>query len=132
METATILVKWKIGRSINSFYKSEYGDHELEKISSATGLGINNLRKMCLFARKYTAEQLQSLLRGNYTLNWFDIAQNLAIEPALMIQPYELSESYDNLLIQIKRLKNTDEKRGKSKSAPIAIPAALAEPTIKS
>jgi len=121
LEMASILVKWEIGRSINSFYKGKYGDHELEKISTSTGMGTNNLRKMCRFARIYTAEQLQSLLKGNYTLTWFDIAQNLAVEPAKMIQTYELSESYDNLLIQIKRLKDPDEKRGKSRSTSIAI-----------
>jgi hypothetical protein len=60
-------------------------------------------------------EAAQSLLKGHYTLTWFDIAQNLAIEPVRVIQTFELSKNYDDFLIQIKRLKDPDEKRGKSK-----------------
>lgn len=115
LEMATILVKWEIGRCINSFYQGKYGTNELGKISEATGIGINSLQKMCRFARIYTTEQLQSLLKGNYTLTWFDIAQNLTVEPARVIQTFELSENYDDFLIQIKRLKDPDEKRGKAK-----------------
>jgi len=58
LEMASILVKWEIGRSINSFYKGKYGDHELEKISTSTSIGTKNLRKMCRFARIYTVDQL--------------------------------------------------------------------------
>jgi len=63
-------------------------------------------------------------------LTWFDIAQNLTVEPAKMIKTYELSESYDNLLIQIKRLKDPNEKRWKSRSASIAISETILEPAI--
>jgi hypothetical protein len=115
LEMANILVKWEIGRSINSFYQGKYGDHELEKISKKTGIGTNSLHKMCRFARIYTTEQLQLLLKGQYTLTWLDIAQNLAIEPVSVIHTFELSKNYDDFLIQIKRLKDPDEKRGKSK-----------------
>jgi len=115
LEIANIFVKWEIGRSINSFYKGKYGARELDKISKETGIGTNSLHKMCRFARIYTAEQLQSLLKGHYTLNWLDIAQNLAVEPVRVIQTFELSKNYDDFLIQIKRLKDPDEKRGKSK-----------------
>ena len=115
LEMANILVKWEIGRCINSFYQGKYGARELEKISKETGIGINSLHKMCRFARIYRAEQLQLLLRGNYILTWFDIAQNLAVEPIRVIHTFELSKNYDDFLIQIKRLKDPDEKRGKSK-----------------
>jgi hypothetical protein len=117
LEMANILVKWEIGRSINSFYQGKYGDRELDRISKKTGIGTNSLHKMCRFARIYTAEQLQVLLNGNYTLTWLDIAQNLAIEPVSVIHTFELSKGYDDFLIQIKRLKDPDEKRGKSKLA---------------
>jgi hypothetical protein len=120
LEMANILVKWEIGRSINSFYQGKYGDHELNKISKKTGIGTNSLHKMCRFARIYTAEQLQLLLKGHYTLTWLDIAQNLAVEPVSVIHTFELSKSYDDFLIQIKRLKDPDEKRGKSKLSKCA------------
>ena len=117
LEMANILVKWEIGRSINSFYQGKYGTNEFGKISEATGIGTNSLHKMCRFARIYTAEQLQLLLKGHYTLTWLDIAQNLAIEPVRVIHTFELSKDYGDFLIQIKRLKDPDEKRGKSKLA---------------
>ena len=120
VEVASIITYWEIGRCINGFYKGKYGARELEKIAKETGIGTNSLHKMCRFARIYTAEQLQSLLKGHYTLNWLDIAQNLAVEPVRVIQTFELSKNYDDFLIQIKRLKDPDEKRGKSRPPNVA------------
>jgi hypothetical protein len=67
-------MSWVIGKSILSFFKGKYGMGELQKISEATGIGRDTLTKACVFARQYTEEQVKNILKGKFSLSWFELA----------------------------------------------------------
>ncbi|MFO7666928.1 MAG: hypothetical protein R6V76_09945 [Desulfobacterales bacterium] len=116
----TIVTHWQIGKTINSFYQGKYGTNELGKISEATGIGSNTLAKACKFAKQYSKEHLEILLKGNFVMSWYQIAQHLTIEPQKVIETYKVSTDLKQFFNDIKKLKNPLETRGKSKP-PIII-----------
>jgi hypothetical protein len=67
-------MSWVIGKSILSFFKGKYGMGELQKISEATGIGRDTLTNACVFARQYTEEQVKNILKGKFSLSWFELA----------------------------------------------------------
>ncbi|MCK9390693.1 MAG: hypothetical protein M0Q01_03895 [Syntrophales bacterium] len=115
LEVATIFVKWKIGRSIKSFYQGKYGAHELDKISEATGITKDNLNKMIKFAGQYNQEQLNALIKGSFAISWNGIAQNLAIKPEKLIEVYEKAGNINEFNRELIKSKDPGETRGKVK-----------------
>ena len=120
LEMANILVKWEIGRCINSFYQGKYGTNELGRISEATGIGRDTLAKACKFAKQYSKENVEMLLRGNYVMSWYQIAQHLTIEPQKVIETYQQSPDPKQFYNGIIKLKSPSEARGKAKPPRIA------------
>jgi hypothetical protein len=118
---------WEIGRSINAFYKGKYGTNELEKIAKATGIGRDTLVKSCKFARQYSKEHVEILLKGNFVMSWSHIAKNLTIEPQKVIETYQQSPSCEQFNYDIIKLKNPSEVRGKNKRESVR-PAVTIEP----
>lgn len=106
---------WEIGRSINVFYKGKYGAKELERIAQATGIGRDTLAKACRFARQYSKENVETLLRGRFILSWGQIVQNLAIAPQKVIEVYQQAPSREQFYNGIIKLKDPSETRGKSR-----------------
>lgn len=115
VQTYSISGYWEIGRSINAFYKGKYGTKELERISQATGIGRDTLAKACRFARQYSKENVETLLRGRFVLSWGQIAQNLAIAPQKVIEVYQQAPSREQFYNGIIKLKDPSETRGKSR-----------------
>jgi hypothetical protein len=128
VQTFSISGYWEIGRSINAFYKGKYGTNELEKIATATGIGRDTLVKSCKFARQYSKESVETLLRGNFVMSWWQIAKNLTIEPQKVIETYQQSPSCEQFNYDIIKLKNPSEARGKNRRESVK-PAAIIEPT---
>ncbi len=106
---------WEIGRTINSFYQGKYGTKELERISKAIGIGRDTLNKMCKFAKQYSRNQVEALLSGAFPVYWFQISQNLSVEPDKLIQTYQETGDPKQFHNRIMKLKNPQESRGKSK-----------------
>jgi hypothetical protein len=115
----TIVTHWQIGKTINSFYKGKYGTNELGKISEATGIGRDTLVKACKFAKQYSKEHLEILLKGNFVMTWYQIAQHLTIDAQQVIDIYQQSPDQKQFNYDIIKLKSPSEKRGKSKPAKI-------------
>ena len=115
VQTFSISGYWEIGRSINAFYKGKYGTNELERIAQATGIGRDTLVKACKFARQYSKESVEILLKGNFVMSWSHIARNLTIEPQKVIETYQQSPSCEQFNYDIIKLKNPSEARGKNK-----------------
>ena len=128
VQTFSISGYWEIGRSINAFYKGEYGTNELERIAQATGIGRDTLVKSCKFARQYSREHVETLLKGNFVMSWSHIARNLTIEPQKVIETYQQSPSCEQFNYAIIKLKNPSEARGKNKMNS-AKPAVTVEPS---
>lgn len=106
---------WEIGRSINTFYKGKYGTKELESIAQGTGIGRDTLAKACKFAKQYSKENVEMLLRGNFIVSWRQIAQNLAIPPQKVIEVYQQAPSREQFYNGIIKLKDPSEARGKAR-----------------
>ena len=121
---------WEIGRTINSFYQGKYGAKELENISKATGIGRDTLNKMCKFAKQYSRDQVEALLSGAFPVSWFQIAQNLSVEPDKMIRVYQETGDPKQFHNGIMKLKDPSEVRGKSKGASIAASEVVPEQAI--
>jgi hypothetical protein len=117
LEVANILVKWEIGRCINSFYQGKYGDHELKNISKATGINRDSLNKMIKFAKQYNREQLEMVLRGKYVMSWNGIAQNLTVETSQLIGVYKGSDNIGEFHRSIMNLKKPNDPSKLIKSA---------------
>ena len=115
VQTFSISGYWEIGRSINAFYKGKYGTNELERIAQATGIGRDTLVKSCKFARQYSKESVEMLLKGNFVMSWSHIARNLTIEPQKVIETYQQSPCYEQFNYAIIKLKNPSEARGRNK-----------------
>jgi hypothetical protein len=111
----TIVTHWQIGQTINSFYHGKYGTNELGRISEATGIGRDTLAKACKFAKQYSKENVEMLLRGNFVMSWYQIAQHLTIEPQKVIETYRQSPDPKQFYNGIIKLKSPSEVRGKSK-----------------
>lgn len=109
---------WLIGQGINNFYKKSYGEDELEKIATATGISKGTLRKACQFARQYSFKQLNILLDCPVRLSWRALAQNLSIGADKFLQVCQNSTTrwqFNNAVI---KLKNPNERRGRVANPP--------------
>jgi len=115
MNLSGILAYWQMGTKINCFYQGKYGSAELRKIADQTGVGQDSLTKACKFARNYSEEQLQVLLQGDFHLSWFQIAQNLSVEPQKLIGVYQEVRNPSEFHNGIMKLKDPKENRGKTK-----------------
>ena len=111
----TIVMHWQIGQTINSFYQGKYGTNELGKISEATGIGRDTLAKACKFAKQYSKEHVEMLLKGSFVMSWYQIAQHLTVEPQKVIETYQQSPDSKQFYNGIIKLKSPSEGRGKSK-----------------
>ena len=119
VQKSSIAGYWEIGRSINAFYKGTYGTSELKRIAEAIGIGMDTLHKICKFARVCSAEQLGILLQGNCQIPWYQIANNLTVEPVKMIEVYKVSNTVEEFHNGIMILKGSSEKKGKSRAKPV-------------
>lgn len=115
LQVSSITGYWEIGRSINAFYKGKYGTNELDRLSQATGIGRDTLAKACKFARQYSKEHVEMLLRGNFVVSWGQIARNLAIPPQEVIEVYQQAPSREQFYNTIIKLKDPSEARGKTR-----------------
>ena len=128
VQTFSIGGYWEIGRTINSFYQGKYGTRELERIAEATGIGRDTLNKMCKFAKQYSRDQVEALLSGAFSVTWFQIAQNLSVEPDKLIQVYQETGDPKQFHNDIMKFKDSRESRGKSKGGlSVAMPANAKE-----
>ena len=89
LNLSTVVTYWGIGQRINAFYKGKYGANELQRIADGADVGKDTLAKACKFARIYSHDQLEILIRGSFYLSWFQISQNLAVEPRKLIDVYQ-------------------------------------------
>ena len=99
---------YRIGRFINTYFQSGCPGDILKIIKERTGVGFNSLQKSCQFARKYNQATYDMLIRGPFVLTWFEIAQNLTVEPHLLVEIYRNSRNrhdFDKKIREIKRLK---------------------------
>lgn len=121
---------WEIGRSINAFYRGKYGTKELERIAQATGIGRDTLAKACRFARQYSKEHIDTLLRGRFVVSWRHIAQNLTIAPQKVVEVYQQAPSREQFYNGIIKLKDPSEARGKRRRSPVKETNTAKEPEI--
>jgi len=117
MNLSSMLIYWQMGKKISSFYQGEYGTGELKRIAEQTGVGQDSLTKACKFAKQYSEEQLQIFVHGNFQLSWFQIAQNLSVEPQKLIDVYQEVRNPSEFHNAIMKLKDPVERRGKAKKA---------------
>jgi len=130
VQTYSISGYWEIGRSINAFYKGKYGTNELERIAKATGIGRDTLAKSCKFAKQYSKEHVETLLKGNFVLSWGQIAKNLTIEPQKVIEVYRQSPTCEQFYYGIIKLKDPSEARGKNKRKSVQPAEIILEPSV--
>lgn len=130
VQTYSIRGYWEIGRTINSFYRGKYGTQELERISIATGIGRDTLNKMCKFARQYSRDQVEVLLSGAFYVSWFQISQNLTVEPDKLIQVYQETVDPKTFHNGIMKFKDPRDSRGRNRGTSISVPAAAREPSM--
>jgi hypothetical protein len=127
----TIVTHWQIGKTINSFYQGKYGTNELGKISEATGIGRDTLAKACKFAKQYSKEHVEMLLKGNFVMSWTQIAPHLTVEPQKVIETYQMSTDLKQFYLGIIKLKSPSEARGKSKPAKVVETNPIGQPIIE-
>lgn len=125
----TIVTHWQIGHTINCFYKGKYGSNELGKISEATRIGRDTLAKACKFAKQYTKENVELLVKGNFVMSWYQITKHLTVAPEKVMETYQQSPDPNQFYNDIIKLKNPSEGRGKSKQ-PKVIEMKPSEPPI--
>ena len=129
VQTFSISGYWEIGRSINAFYKGKYGTNEPERIAKATGIGRDTLVKSSKFAKQYSKEHVEILLKGSFVMSWSHIAKNLTIEPQKVIETYQQSPGCEQFNYAIIKLKNPSEARGKNKRESVRPAAIIVEPS---
>lgn len=98
---------YEIGRLILEHVKGKYGEETLKRISARTGVGLNTLYKACSFSQKYSRADYEMLFSGNIKLTWYQIAQNLKLEPDLLIETYRRCKSraeFDENIVQMKSI----------------------------
>jgi len=100
----------KLSGSPLSFYEGNYGTGELQRISEATGIGRDTLTKACKFARQYTEDQVQHILKGKFVLSWFELAQGPSVSPQTLIAACEASSSPVQFHNDIIKLKTPDKQ----------------------
>lgn len=122
---------WEIGRSINAFYKGKYGTKELDRIAQGTGIGRDTLAKACKFARQYSKEHVEVLLRGNFVMSWRQISQNLAIPPQKVVEVYQQAPSREQFYNGIIKLKDPSEARGKTRRPAVKETSAVKEAAVE-
>lgn len=115
----TIVTHWQIGQTINAFYRGKYGTNELGKISEATGIGRDTLAKACKFAKQYTKENVEMLVKGNFVMSWYQITKHLTVAPEKVMETYQQSPDPNQFYNGIIKLKNPVETRGKSKQSKV-------------
>ena len=99
---------YKIGQLINAYFSFGCPGDILRIIKERTGVGMSSLQKACQFARIYTQATYDMLIGGPFLLTWFQIAQNLTVEPQLLVEIYRNSKSkyeFNEKIVAIKRLK---------------------------
>ena len=119
---------WEIGRSINAFYEGKYGTKELERIAQATGIGKDTLAKSCKFARQYSKEDVEILLRGRFVVSWRQISQNLTVAPQKIIEIYRQAPSREQFYNGIIKLKDPSEARGRARRSSVRETSVVKEP----
>ena len=125
LNLSTIMIYWQMGQMINAFYQGKYGSNELQRIANGTEVGKDTLTKACKFARMYSHDQLDALLKGKFHLSWFQVANNLSVNPQQLIEVYREVQSPAEFHNGIMRLKDPAERRGKAVRE--AEPAQLCE-----
>lgn len=130
VQTNSITGYWEIGRCINQFYKGKYGTKELDTIAQGTGIGRDTLAKACKFARQYSKENVEVLLRGRFVVSWRHISQNLAVPPHRVIEVYNQAPSREQFYNGIIKLKDPSEARGKTRRSTEKESSTVKEPAI--
>jgi len=104
--STTLKNYWEIGDCICTFYKKDYKSAEFEKVAEGTGIDIFTLRKSFQFAQKYTSEDLEVLMNGNFTMSWNLISHNLKLKSRELLEIYLKSKSKAEFCDTITLLKN--------------------------
>ena len=105
-KTDKIVAHWKMGNMINDFYKKSYGQDELGEIAEAIEIGKNAIYKATQFAKKYSPDQLNRLLKdGNFQMAWRLILTNLTFEPDQFIQFFHEAPNKTEFIQRLKRHK---------------------------
>jgi len=125
LQTGCVLTYWHIGQAIDAFYQKKYGQNELKRIADETGVHVDTLRKACRFARQFSWEQVDALLKGRYQISWNQVAQNLSVESEKVVEVYESSENPGEFNRSIINFKNPEENRGKVKKVQQVAPPDL-------
>jgi len=101
-----VITYWKIGYSINAFYEKKYGSGELQRIADQTGVSLDSLHKACKFANRFSREHIEELLNGPFAISWYQIANNLTVEPDNLVATYKESDSpktFHNAIMYFKK-----------------------------
>jgi hypothetical protein len=106
------------------------GRKNSERIAQATEIGRDTLTKACKFARQYSKEHVEILLRGRFVVSWRHIAQNLAIAPQKVIDVYQQAPSREQFYNGIIKLKDPSEPRGKARRSTTKETGIAKEPEV--
>lgn len=126
-EGSRIAGYYYMGKGILSFYKKKYGQNELQQIATKTEIGVSTLEKICRFASCFSEEQVKILCNGHFLLSWRNIAQNLALNPEILIEAYRSSSNLKQFHNAVRKLKNPSERRGKSEKKKLCLETSMIE-----
>ena len=101
-----VITYWNIGYSINTFYEKKYGSGELQRIADQTGVSLDSLHKACKFANRFSRQHIEELLNGPFAISWYQIANNLTVEPDNFVATYKESDSpktFHNAIMYFKK-----------------------------
>jgi hypothetical protein len=110
---SVIKLRWFLGQKINGSGNSVYGENTAGRIAEEVGFSKSTVHKSRKFARKYSQDQLSSLLDGPFSLSWRDIALNLSVSPENFLRTYHESENlkqFRNAVTQLRRTRSTQSQ----------------------
>ena len=104
-----VKLRWYLGQKIKGSGDSVYGQNTAGRIADEVGYSKSTVHKSLKFARKYSTEQLASLVNGPFSLSWRDVAQNLSVPAEDFLRTYHDSENLEqfrNAVMQLRRTRN--------------------------
>ena len=115
---SVIKSRWLFGRAIDRSGETVYGENTAGRIAEEVGYSKSTVHKSFKFARKYSNEQLASLLNGPFSLSWRDIAQNLSVDSADFLRTYSESENPEQFRNAVTQLRRTRPTRNQAPRPP--------------
>jgi hypothetical protein len=127
-DITSIVARWTIGSWICGVYEKKYGEDVLRNLAKETGFSKGILYKSVQFATAFSQEQVKALTQGSFSISWRNVANNMVIGSAKLVEVYAQSKDLRTFCHVVRSLK---PKKSKDEQKPRLRPRSELEEEIK-